>query len=153
GTPMVIRSPASDEAARRQWMGSLSRDQKWSGAAGGASASAVASAGWAMGLFDGESTSVVVAAIGSVSAASYREYSRGISLMYHRPQQVSGADAIYVAVSSAGCASAVKTPVAAAGASSAGTMAASACAGVSRRVSASDIERDAAPGRSREIAR
>ncbi len=97
GTPMVIRLPALDEAARRQWMGSLLRDQKWLGAAGGALALAVALAGWAMGLFDGESTLVVVAAIGLVLAALYREYLRGILLMYHRPQQVLGADAIYVA--------------------------------------------------------
>ncbi|CAB3903233.1 capsular biosynthesis protein [Achromobacter deleyi] len=153
GTPMVIRLPALDEAARRQWMGSLLRDQKWLGAAGGALALAVALAGWAMGLFDGESTLVVVAAIGLVLAALYREYLRGILLMYHRPQQVLGADAIYVAVLLAGCALAVKTPVAAAGALLAGTMAALACAGVLRRVLASDIERDAAPGRLREIAR
>lgn len=62
GTPMVIRLPGLDQAARRQWMGSLLRDQKWLGAAGGALALVVALAGWAMGLFDGESTLVVVAA-------------------------------------------------------------------------------------------
>lgn len=153
GTPMVIRLPGLDETARRQWMGSLLRDQKWLGAAGGALALVVALAGWAMGLFDGESTLVVVAAIGLVLAALYREYLRGILLMYHRPQQVLGADAIYVAVLLAGCALAVRTPVAAAGALLAGTMAALACAGVLRRVLANDIERDAAPGRLREIAR
>lgn len=153
GTPMVIRLPGLDQAARRQWMGSLLRDQKWLGAAGGALALVVALAGWAMGLFDGESTLVVVAAIGLVLAALYREYLRGILLMYHRPQQVLGADAIYVAVLLAGCALAVRTPVAAAGALLAGTMAALACAGVLRRVLANDIERDAAPGRLREIAR
>lgn len=153
GTPMVIRLPGLDQAARRQWMGSLLRDQKWLGAAGGALALVVALAGWAMGLFDGESTLVVVAAIGLVLAALYREYLRGILLMYHRPQQVLGADAIYVAVLLAGCALAVRTPVAAAGALLAGTMAALACASVLRRVLANDIERDAAPGRLREIAR
>lgn len=153
GTPMVIRLPGLDEAARRQWMGSLLRDQKWLGAAGGALALVVALAGWAMGLFDGESTLVVVAAIGLVLAALYREYLRGILLMYHRPQQVLGADAIYVAVLLAGCALAVRTPVAAAGALLAGTMAALACASVLRRVLANDIERGAAPGRLREIAR
>lgn len=153
GTPMVIRLPGLDETARRQWMGSLLRDQKWLGAAGGALALVVALAGWAMGLFDGESTLVVVAAIGLVLAALYREYLRGILLMYHRPQQVLGADAIYVAVLLAGCALAVRTPVAAAGALLAGTMAALACASVLRRVLANDIERDAAPGRLREIAR
>lgn len=153
GTPMVIRLPALDEAARRQWMGSLLRDQKWLGALGGALALAVALAGWAMGLFDGGSTLVVVAAIGLVLAALYREYLRGILLMYHRPQQVLGADAIYVAVLLAGCALAVRTPAAAAGALLAGTMAALACAGALRRVLANDIERDAAPGRLREIAR
>lgn len=153
GTPMVIRLPGLDQAARRQWMGSLLRDQKWLGAAGGALALVVALAGWAMGLFDGESTLVVVAAIGLVLAALYREYLRGILLMYHRPQQVLGADAIYVAVLLAGCALAVRTPVAAAGALLAGAMAALACASVLRRVLANDIERDAAPGRLREIAR
>ena len=153
GTPMVIRLPGLDQAARRQWMGSLLRDQKWLGAAGGALALVVALAGWAMGLFDGESTLVVVAAIGLVLAALYREYLRGILLMYHRPQQVLGADAIYVAVLLAGCALAVRTPVAAAGALLVGTMAALACASVLRRVLANDIERDAAPGRLREIAR
>lgn len=153
GTPMVIRLPGLDQAARRQWMGSLLRDQKWLGAAGGALALVVALAGWAMGLFDGESTLVVVAAIGLVLAALYREYLRGILLMYHRPQQVLGADAIYVAVLLAGCALAVRTPVAAAGALLAGTMAALACASVLRRVLANDIERGAAPGRLREIAR
>ena len=153
GTPMVIRLPGLDETARRQWMGSLLRDQKWLGAAGGALALVVALAGWAMGLFDGESTLVVVAAIGLVLAALYREYLRGILLMYHRPQQVLGADAIYVAVLLAGCALAVRTPVAAAGALLAGTMAALACASVLRRVLANDIERGAAPGRLREIAR
>lgn len=153
GTPMVIRLPGLDEAARRQWMGSLLRDQKWLGAVGGALALVVALAGWAMGLFDGESTLVVVAAIGLVLAALYREYLRGILLMYHRPQQVLGADAIYVAVLLAGCALAVRTPVAAAGALLAGTMAALACASVLRRVLANDIERGAAPGRLREIAR
>lgn len=153
GTPMVIRLPGLDQAARRQWMGSLLRDQKWLGAAGGALALVVALAGWAVGLFDGESTLVVVAAIGLVLAALYREYLRGILLMYHRPQQVLGADAIYVAVLLAGCALAVRTPVAAAGALLAGTMAALACASVLRRVLANDIERDAAPGRLREIAR
>lgn len=153
GTPMVIRLPGLDETARRQWMGSLLRDQKWLGAAGGALALVVALAGWAMGLFDGESTLVVVAAIGLVLAALYREYLRGILLMYHRPQQVLGADAIYVAVLLAGCALAVRTPAAAAGALLAGTMAALACASVLRRVLANDIERDAAPGRLREIAR
>ncbi len=153
GTPMVIRLPGLDQAARRQWMGSLLRDQKWLGAAGGALALVVALAGWAMGLFDGESTLVLVAAIGLVLAALYREYLRGILLMYHRPQQVLGADAIYVAVLLAGCALAVRTPVAAAGALLAGTMAALACASVLRRVLANDIERDAAPGRLREIAR
>lgn len=153
GTPMVIRLPGLDQAARRQWMGSLLRDQKWLGAAGGALALVVALAGWAMGLFDGESTLVVVAAIGLVLAALYREYLRGILLMYHRPQQVLGADAIYVAVLLAGCALAVRTPVAAAGALLAGTMAALACASVLRLVLANDIERGAAPGRLREIAR
>nr|WP_277402264.1 capsular biosynthesis protein [Achromobacter insuavis] len=153
GTPMVIRLPGLDQAARRQWMGSLLRDQKWLGAAGGALALVVALAGWAMGLFDGESTLVVVAAIGLVLAALYREYLRGILLMYHRPQQVLGADAIYVAVLLAGCALAVRTPAAAAGALLAGTMAALACASVLRRVLANDIERGAAPGRLREIAR
>ncbi|EGP46781.1 lipopolysaccharide biosynthesis protein [Achromobacter insuavis] len=153
GTPMVIRLPGLDQAARRQWMGSLLRDQKWLGAAGGALALVVALAGWAMGLFDGESTLVAVAAIGLVLAALYREYLRGILLMYHRPQQVLGADAIYVAVLLAGCALAVRTPVAAAGALLAGTMAALACASVLRRVLANDIERGAAPGRLREIAR
>ena len=153
GTPMVIRLPGLDETARRQWMGSLLRDQKWLGAAGGALALVVALAGWAMGLFDGESTLVVVAAIGLVLAALYREYLRGILLMYHRPQQVLGADAIYVAVLLAGCALAVRTPVAAAGALLAGTMAALACASVLHRVLANDIERGAAPGRLREIAR
>lgn len=153
GTPMVIRLPGLDQAARRQWMGSLLRDQKWLGAAGGALALVVTLAGWAMGLFDGESTLVVVAAIGLVLAALYREYLRGILLMYHRPQQVLGADAIYVAVLLAGCALAVRTPVAAAGALLAGTMAALACASVLRRVLANDIERGAAPGRLREIAR
>lgn len=153
GTPMVIRLPGLDETARRQWMGSLLRDQKWLGAAGGALALVVALAGWAMGLFDGESTLVVAAAIGLVLAALYREYLRGILLMYHRPQQVLGADAIYVAVLLAGCALAVRTPVAAAGALLAGTMAALACASVLRRVLANDIERGAAPGRLREIAR
>lgn len=153
GTPMVIRLPGLDQAARRQWMGSLLRDQKWLGAAGGALALVVALAGWAVGLFDGESTLVVVAAIGLVLAALYREYLRGILLMYHRPQQVLGADAIYVAVLLAGCALAVRTPVAAAGALLAGTMAALACASVLRRVLANDIERGAAPGRLREIAR
>lgn len=153
GTPMVIRLPGLDQAARRQWMGSLLRDQKWLGAAGGALALVVALAGWAMGLFDGESTLVVVAAIGLVLAALYREYLRGILLMYHRPQQVLGADAIYVAVLLAGCALAVRTPVAAAGALLAGTMAALACASVLRRVLANDIERGAAPGRLCEIAR
>lgn len=153
GTPMVIRLPGLDETARRQWMGSLLRDQKWLGAAGGALALVVALAGWAMGLFDGESTLVVVAAIGLVLAALYREYLRGILLMYHRPQQVLGADAIYVAVLLAGCALAVRTPLAAAGALLAGTMAALACASVLRRVLANDIERGAAPGRLREIAR
>lgn len=153
GTPMVIRLPGLDQAARRQWMGSLLRDQKWLGAAGGALALVVALAGWAMGLFDGESTLVVVAATGLVLAALYREYLRGILLMYHRPQQVLGADAIYVAVLLAGCALAVRTPVAAAGALLAGTMAALACASVLRRVLANDIERGAAPGRLREIAR
>lgn len=153
GTPMVIRLPGLDQAARRQWMGSLLRDQKWLGAAGGALALVVALAGWAMGLFDGESTLVAVAAIGLVLAALYREYLRGILLMYHRPQQVLGADAIYVAVLLAGCALAVRTPAAAAGALLAGTMAALACASVLRRVLANDIERGAAPGRLREIAR
>lgn len=134
-------------------MGSLLRDQKRLGLRGGLLALAVILGGWAAGLFDGESASVAAAAVGLVLAALYREYLRGILLMYHRPQQVLGADAAYVAVLLAGCALAVRAPAAAVGALLAGMAAALACAAILRRALAGDIDAQAVPGRLREIAR
>ncbi|KCB44327.1 polysaccharide biosynthesis protein [Bordetella hinzii 5132] len=153
GTPMVIRLPGLDGPQRRQWMGSLLRDQKRLGLRGGLLALAVILGGWAAGLFDGESAAVAAAAVGLVLAALYREYLRGILLMYHRPQQVLGADAAYVAVLLAGCALAVRAPAAAVGALLAGMAAALACAAILRRALAGDIDAQAVPGRLREIAR
>jgi len=153
GTPMVIRLPTLDEGHRRQWMGSLLRDQKRWGLLGGVLALAATGGGWAAGLLDHQSATVVVAATMLVLAALYREFLRGILLMYHRPHHVLAADAVYVVVLLAGCALAVQTPMAAVGALLAGMLAALACARLLRRTLATDIDSHAAPGRLREIAR
>ncbi|OZI30204.1 capsular biosynthesis protein [Bordetella genomosp. 10] len=153
GTPMVIRLPSLDEAQRRHWMGSLLRDQKRWGLSGGLLALAAACGGWATGLLDRQSAAVVVAATALILAALYREYLRGILLMYRRPHQVLAADAVYVVVLLAGCALAVRTPMAAVGALLAGMLAALACARLLRRNLATDIDGGAAPGRLHEIAR
>lgn len=153
GTPMVIRLPGLDTAQRRQWMGSLLRDQRHLGGWGAGLALVLIAAAWAAGVFDAASAAVAAAATGLVLAALYREYLRGILLMYHRPQQVLGADAVYVLVLLAGCALAVLTPAAAVGALLAGMAAALACAALLRRVLGDDLDAQAQPGRLREIAR
>lgn len=153
GTPMVIRLPTLTDEARRQWMGSLLRDQRRWGLAGGLLALVATGVAWTVGLLDRQSAQVAVAATALVLAALYREYLRGILLMYHRPQQVLAADAIYVVVLLAGCAASVHTPVAAVGALLAGMLASLACGHALRRKLGAEIDAQAAPGRLRDIAK
>ncbi|AZY53350.1 lipopolysaccharide biosynthesis protein [Bordetella avium] len=153
GTPLVIRLPAMDAGERRQWMGSLLRDQWRLGAWGGALVLLFVLGGWAAGLFDSATALVAAAATMLVLAALYREYLRGILLMYHRPQQVLAADVVYAVLLLGGCALAAQVSAAAAGTLLGATLAALVCARLLRRHLADDIDRSAAPGRLRDIAR
>lgn len=112
GTPLVMRLPSLTEAERRQWLGSLWRDQRRIGMGAGLLALLVAGGVWASGRVG--QPLILFAAIPFVLAALYREYFRGVLLMYHRPQAVLLADAFYVVVLLAGCGLALHSPIAAA---------------------------------------
>ncbi|AOY91514.1 capsular biosynthesis protein [Cupriavidus sp. USMAA2-4] len=112
GTPLVIRLPGLSEVERRQWLGSLWRDQRRLGIAAGLLALLVAGGLWAWGRL--EQPILLFVAIPFVLAALYREYFRGVLMMYHRPHAVLLADTCYVAVLLAGCWLAIHSPFAAA---------------------------------------
>lgn len=152
-TPLVIRLPTLDTAARQRWLGSLMRDQYRLGLAGGALATTLTLLAWSASLLDGDTTLVVLAAITLMLAALFREYFRGVLLMYRRPHGVLAADALYAAGLLGGSLLAVSRPAAA----SHMLFAAAACALASgfwlRAQLRDDIDPGAAPGRLREIAR
>jgi len=153
GTPLVIRLPRLDEAERRQWLGSLLRDQRRWGLAGGLAALAgTALAAWRDAL-PGEAWPVVPAAIALVLASLYREYFRSVLQIYHRPHGVLAADTLYVAGIVAGAALAVRHAQAAALVLLASTAAAVASGLWLRAQLRGDIDAGAAGGRLREIAR
>ncbi len=114
GTPLVIRLPGLDAETRCDWLGSLLRDQRRLGAALGAAAFATIGAGWYSGWIPSDAAQVALAATALVLAALYREYFRGVLLMYQRPHGVLAADALHVACLLAACLLAVRVPQAAA---------------------------------------
>lgn len=153
GTPVVVRLPSLDATARRQWMGSLLRDQLRLAAWAGPLALAGIAGGWALGLLSAQTAAVAAAALLLILAALYREYLRGILLMYQRPQQVLAADVVYVLLLLGGVGLAVQGGQPASAALLAGALAALVCAALLRRRLGDEIDVRAAPGRLREIAR
>ncbi|WP_205962820.1 lipopolysaccharide biosynthesis protein [Pararobbsia silviterrae] len=112
GTPLVIRLPLLSALERREWIGSLWRDQRRIGIGAGLLALVVVGG---LSIFNCRTHAVVMfAAIPFVLAALYREYFRGVLLMLHRPQAVLLADAFYVLVLLSGCGLALHSPIAAA---------------------------------------
>ena len=153
GTPMVIRLPSLDQAARRQWVGGLWRDQRRWMVFGAAAALVGCGLAWAGGGVTTETAPVVLAAIVLILAAVYREYFRSILLMYQRPHAVLVADAVYAIGLVAGSGLAMHHPSAAAVALLASAASALVCGRLLRRALGNDIDPAAAPGRLREIAR
>lgn len=151
-TPLVIRLPVLETAEKQQWLGSLLRDQYRLGLIGGVLAGALTLLAWWFKLLDADTMPVLLAAIALILAALYREYFRGVLLMYRRPHGVLAADALYAAGLLGSCLLAVTQPAAA----SYMLLAAAFCALISglwlRAQLRDDIDPSAAPGRLREIA-
>lgn len=151
-TPLVIRLPGLDADARRSWIGGLWRDQRRWTAAGSAVALAAIGLAWAADALQPDALPVCIAAVALLAAATYREYFRGILLVYQRPHAVLAADTVYVAGLIAGGLLAMRQPVAATIALGGAALSALACGRLLRRALRDDMDADAPPGRMREIA-
>ncbi len=152
-TPLVIRLPSLSPPERRLWLGSLWRDQRrWSTIGSVVALTGVALA-WQSGALDLQTAPVCIAAIALLIAATYREYFRGVLLVYQRPHAVLAADTIYVIGLIGGGLLATQYPAAATIALSGGALAALACGRILKHALRNDMDTSAAPGRMREIAR
>lgn len=113
GTPFVIQLPGIPHEERRQWVGSLLRDQNrivgW--------LIVIALVGIAgLGLTDALDTALIwlsIAAAAAVATSLYREFLRNILLIYQLPHLVLLSDLVYVAGIVAGSILAVQYPMAA----------------------------------------
>ncbi|WJJ94312.1 hypothetical protein [Neopusillimonas aromaticivorans] len=95
GTPLVIKLPKLDEIEKRQWLGSLHKDQsQWLGS-GTVILLLLISGLWATGAITTTITALALAAVAAIIASLYREFFRNTLLLYQRPQLVLLADLIY----------------------------------------------------------
>lgn len=152
GTPFVIRLPGIPQEERRQWVGSLLRDQNR--AAGWLIAIALAGiAGlWLTEALDVGLVWLSIAAVAAVATSLFREFLRNILLIYQLPHLVLVSDLVYVVGIVAGSILAVQYPMAAMVVVLAVAASALLAAYVLRYVMRSMIDRQAAPGRLWSIA-
>lgn len=153
GTPLVIRLPSLSPAERRQWVGSLWRDQRRWAMVGTCAALLLTGMAWATEAIPTEAGPVTLAAIALLLATTYREYFRGILLMYQRPHAVLAADAVYAVGLIAGGLLAMLHPASAVIMLMMATASAVVCGLLLRRALGDGMADDAAPGRLRDIAR
>jgi len=112
-TPLLIRISNSDEAEQRRWVGGLMRDQQWWSRLGSVIAIGATALAWFSGKLDAEAGLVMLAAAIAIPASLYREYLRGVLLIYKRPGTVLGADAVYCVGLTAGAILAAQFAIAA----------------------------------------
>ncbi len=113
GTPLVIKLPKLDEIEKRQWLGSLHKDQsRWLGS-GAVILLLLISGLWATGAITTTITALALAAVAAIITSLYREFFRNTLLLYQRPQQVLLADLIYATGLITGGLIATQFPVAA----------------------------------------
>jgi len=152
GTPYVIKLPELAEAERKQWVGSLLRDQNRWTAYGASLALATTALLWATGLLPANLAWLALAALAAITASLYREFFRNTLLIYQRPKTVLYADMLYVVGIMLGCAIAVQFPIAAIIAILATALSALAGAHVLRRQMRALFDPDAPPGKLAAIA-
>lgn len=154
GTPFVIRLPTLSEQERRDWVGSLLRDQFRWGALGSVVTLIGVAIAWWLGELDRNTVPVFIASMALILCQLYREYFRSILLMVQRTMQVLVSDALYVVCLMLGAILATRFPHAAMVALLTG--AASALIGAAqlrRQLGAEGMNRRAAPGTLALIAR
>ena len=113
GTPLVISLPKLAPAQKRQWLGSLHKDQARGLGAGTVILLLGVSLLWAFGLVNDTIATLILAAIAAIITSLYREFFRNTLLIFQRTQRVLLADVIYAIGLVAGCLVAVQFPIAA----------------------------------------
>lgn len=152
GTPLIIRIAEVAPLERPGWIGGLLRDQlRWI-PVGAAMALLGGVVAWIDGRLSPGGLCVLAATVVLICTALYREYLRGVLMMYQRPMSVLKADFLYVLVLVA-CVGMVATlPYAATGALLGAAVASWLGATVLRSTLRDDLDSSASAGRLHHLA-
>lgn len=152
GTPLVIKLPSLAQAEKKQWLGSLHKDQWRWGGSGTVLLLAGLSILWGLKVIDDTTAALALAAVAALTTSLYREFFRNTLLIFQRPQLVLLGDMVYAAGLVMGCLVAIQFPVAATLAILASALSALACGRLLSHWMRELIDPAAPPGRLLAIA-